>query len=84
MEQSPWQESIFRYTELLGFLDYFHSAVFLGAELLSITGPVTDINSFQGTQLSRCILPPSPVDANRSSFRNVVFVLPRTPNDGKS
>jgi hypothetical protein len=27
--------------------------------------------------------PPSPEDGNRSSFRNVAFLLPRTPNDGK-
>jgi hypothetical protein len=28
-------------------------------------------------------LPPSPEDGNRSSFRNVVFLLLRTPDDGK-
>jgi hypothetical protein len=30
-----------------------------------------------------CLLLPSPEDGNRSSFRNVVFLLPRTPDGGK-
>jgi hypothetical protein len=38
------------------------------------TGPVIEISSFQGAQLSRC-LPPSPEDGNRSSFRNVIFSI---------
>jgi hypothetical protein len=44
---------------------------------------VIDISSFYGAQLCRCLLPTSPEDGNRSSFRNVLFLLPRIPDDGK-
>jgi hypothetical protein len=37
-----------------------------------------EISSFEGAQLNRCFLPPPPPeDGNRSSFRNVVFLLPK-------
>jgi hypothetical protein len=37
--------------------------------------PTIEIKSISGAQLSRCLLPPSPEDGNRSSFRNVVFSI---------
>jgi hypothetical protein len=39
---------------------------------------------FLKAQLSRCIFPPSSEDGNRSSFRNVVFLLPKTLDDEES
>jgi hypothetical protein len=41
-------------------------------DLISITGPV-----------STCLLPPSHENGNRSSFENVVFLLPKSPDSGK-
>jgi hypothetical protein len=34
--------------------------------------------------MSNVFSPPSPENGNRSSFRNVVFLFPRIPYDGKS
>jgi hypothetical protein len=48
------------------------------------TEPLIEISSFLGAQLSMYLLPPSPEDGNRCSFRNVVFLLPRILDDGKS
>jgi hypothetical protein len=46
--------------------------------------PVIEVSSFQGAQLSRWPLPPSPEDRNRSSFRNIVFPFSIIQDNGKS
>jgi hypothetical protein len=71
---------------ITGLLDFFHRPVFLGVETRRFGNRVFFRSQVKGFgPLERADLtPPSPEDGNRSSFRNVVFLLPVTPDDGKS
>jgi hypothetical protein len=76
------------------FLDFFHRPVFLGVEIRRFGnwicfrpqvkgGRGEDTNAVGPLRVGVFSLP-LPEDGNRFSFRNVVFLLPRTPDDGKS
>jgi hypothetical protein len=44
--------------------------------------PVTEVSSFTGIQLRRCLPPPSE-DGNTPSFQNCVFSVSRTQDEGQ-
>jgi hypothetical protein len=89
--QSYWVFVLFPSSDVFGSrnakfrkLDLFPSSGEGGEDTYSV-GPLRKSNLYHWNPVIRdSLLLPSPEDGNSSIFRNVVFLLSKTPDNGKS